>query len=54
MSVPNWNELRRYLVDWQQRAHSRHELMMLSDHELLDVGLTPTDVHNEMRKSLWQ
>jgi uncharacterized protein YjiS (DUF1127 family) len=54
MSVPNWNELRRYLVDWHQRAHSRHELMMLSDRELSDVGLTSTDVHSEMRKSLWQ
>jgi uncharacterized protein YjiS (DUF1127 family) len=36
--VPNWNELKRYLVEWQRRAHSRHELMMLSDRELSDVG----------------
>jgi uncharacterized protein YjiS (DUF1127 family) len=52
--VPNWNELKRLLVEWQQRAHSRHELMMLSDRELSDVGLAPTDVHNEMRKSFWR
>jgi len=52
--VPNWNELKRLLVEWQQRAHSRHELMMLSDRELSDVGLAPTDVHNEVRKSFWQ
>ena len=41
-------------VEWQQRAHSRHELMMLSDRELSDVGLAPADVHNEVRKSFWQ
>jgi uncharacterized protein YjiS (DUF1127 family) len=52
--VPNWNELKRYLVEWQRRAHSRHELMMLSDRELSDVGLAPTDVHNELRNSVWQ
>jgi uncharacterized protein YjiS (DUF1127 family) len=52
--LPNWSELKRLLVEWHQRAHSRHELMMLSDRELSDVGLAPTDVHNEVRKSLWQ
>jgi uncharacterized protein YjiS (DUF1127 family) len=52
--LPNWSELKRLLVEWHQRAHSRHELMMLSDRELSDVGLAPTDVHNELRNSVWQ
>jgi uncharacterized protein YjiS (DUF1127 family) len=52
--VPNWNELKRYLIEWQQSAHSRHELMMLSDRELSDVGLAPVDVHSEVRKSFWR
>jgi uncharacterized protein YjiS (DUF1127 family) len=52
--LPNWSELKRLLVEWQQRAHSRHELMMLSDRDLSDVGLAPADVHNEVRKSFWQ
>jgi uncharacterized protein YjiS (DUF1127 family) len=50
---PNWSELKRLLVEWHQRAHSRHELMMLSDRELSDVGLAPADVHDEV-KSFWQ
>jgi uncharacterized protein YjiS (DUF1127 family) len=52
--LPDWSELKRLLVEWHQRAHSRHELMMLSDRDLSDVGLAPADVHNEVRKSFWQ
>jgi uncharacterized protein YjiS (DUF1127 family) len=52
--LPNWRELKRLLVEWHHGAHSRHELMMLSDRELSDVGLAPADVHDEVRKSFWQ
>ncbi len=32
----------RYLNEWIQNARSRHELMMLSDRELSDIGLERT------------
>lgn len=36
------------------RARSRHELMMLSDHDLADMGLTRTDAEHEGDKPFWR
>lgn len=38
---------------WQERAHERHQLRMLDDHMLHDVGLTRADVEGEARKPFW-
>jgi uncharacterized protein YjiS (DUF1127 family) len=54
ISFAELERVKRLLVEWHERAHSRHELMMLSDRELSDVGLAPADVHDEVRKSFWQ
>jgi uncharacterized protein YjiS (DUF1127 family) len=52
--TPNWADLIGYLAEWRRRAHSRRELMMLSDRELADVGLTPCDVHAEANWPFWR
>jgi uncharacterized protein YjiS (DUF1127 family) len=38
---------------WQERAHERHQLRMLDDHMLHDVGLSRADVESEARKPFW-
>lgn len=41
------------LALWQERAQERHQLRMLDDHMLHDVGLTRSDVETEARKPFW-
>lgn len=41
------------LALWQQRAYERHQLRMLDDHMLHDVGLSRADVEGEARKPFW-
>ncbi len=42
-----WSQLKRHFAKWQRRAHSRHELMNLSDRTLRDIGLARCDVGTE-------
>lgn len=49
-----WSVLRAVFRGWRERARSRRELMMLSDRELADIGLTAADVHKESGKPFWQ
>jgi uncharacterized protein YjiS (DUF1127 family) len=39
-----WSQLKRHFANWQRRAHSRHELMNLSDRTLRDIGLARCDM----------
>lgn len=41
------------LATWRQRAQERHQLRMLDDHMLHDVGLTRADVEAEASKPFW-
>lgn len=41
------------LALWQERAHERHQLRMMDDHMLHDVGLTRADVEFESSKPFW-
>ena len=47
-------EVTRYVAEWRARARSRHELMMLSDHDLADMGLTRMDAEHEGDKPFWR
>jgi uncharacterized protein YjiS (DUF1127 family) len=42
------------LVQWQERARSRHLLQQLDDRMLRDVGLGRCDVDRECAKHFWQ
>jgi uncharacterized protein YjiS (DUF1127 family) len=39
---------------WQERSQARRELLILDDHLLRDVGLTPYDVRMEAYKPFWR
>jgi uncharacterized protein YjiS (DUF1127 family) len=42
------------VVQWQERARSRHLLRQLDDRMLRDVGLSRCDVDRECAKHFWQ
>lgn len=39
---------------WQERVRQRHELSLLDDHILQDIGLTREQVEAEARKPFWR
>ena len=39
---------------WAERSRQRRQLAELDDYMLRDLGLTRTDVANEIRKAFWQ
>jgi uncharacterized protein YjiS (DUF1127 family) len=52
--LPQWSEFRALFIEWRQRVRSRRELMMLSERDLSDMGLTPMDAFNETCKPFWE
>ena len=38
---------------WRRRSASRAELASLSSRDLSDIGLTPSDAKQEIRKPFW-
>jgi uncharacterized protein YjiS (DUF1127 family) len=45
---------RRWVAPILTRLSERHELHTLSDRELRDIGLTPTDVARLTTKPIWR
>ena len=43
-----WSLLKTHLGRWRRRAHSRHELMNLSDRTLRDIGVAPRRIREEI------
>jgi uncharacterized protein YjiS (DUF1127 family) len=39
---------------WLKRARERHELTQLTDRELHDFGVSPSEAIAEMRKPFWK
>jgi uncharacterized protein YjiS (DUF1127 family) len=48
----HWSLLKRYFVEWRERAVIRRELRMLSDRQCEDIGLIPGH-GDEIRKLFW-
>jgi uncharacterized protein YjiS (DUF1127 family) len=48
-----WSLLKNHLGTWRRRAHSRHELMNLSDRTLRDIGVARCDAGIEGPKLFW-
>jgi uncharacterized protein YjiS (DUF1127 family) len=42
-----------YLAHLQSRARERHDLQMLDDRALKDIGITRADVDHELSKPIW-
>ena len=47
-------EWRETIAEWRRRARSRHELAVLCDRCLRDMGVTRYDVDREVRKPFWK
>ena len=42
------------VISWQQRAAERHHLSGLDDRLLKDIGITRSDVEQEISKPFWR
>jgi uncharacterized protein YjiS (DUF1127 family) len=42
------------VLTWQERARTRHQLLMLDDQLLRDIGLTRLDARKEADKPFWR
>jgi uncharacterized protein YjiS (DUF1127 family) len=47
-------EWRTVIGEWRRRARSRHELAVLCDRCLRDIGVTRYDADHEIRKPFWR
>ncbi|MFZ2068761.1 MAG: DUF1127 domain-containing protein [Xanthobacteraceae bacterium] len=47
-------EWRGVIAEWRRRARSRHELAVLCDRCLRDIGANRYDVDREVRKPFWR
>jgi len=45
--------VRAALAEWRRRARSRTQLARLSERDLRDIGLTPTEAAKEYAKPFW-
>ena len=52
-SVLFWKS-QKLLTVWWQRIRSRYELECLNERDLADMGLTRSDVLDEVQKPFWQ
>ena len=48
-----WSSLKRFFMEWRQRAIIRRELQMLTDRQCEDIGLRPHHYHHEAKTPLW-
>ena len=48
-----WSNLQA-VFDWWHPVRSRHELERLDERDLADMGMTRTDVFNEIEKPFWE
>ena len=46
--------LRQKLTLWQQNSRGRRQLAEFSDAQLKDIGITPCQRREEIRKHFWQ
>jgi uncharacterized protein YjiS (DUF1127 family) len=55
--VPRWRVGRTLLAllrEWQRRDLERRELARLSERELRDFRMSPSEAYAEMRKPFWR
>ena len=46
--------LRRILREWQHRAHSRREIVVLDDRTIGDLGISRSQIEFEAQKPFWR
>lgn len=53
-ALPSWSQLASLPRIWLRRLEDRHELSMLDDARLRDIGLTRERVTREIAKPFWE
>ena len=51
---PLLTRLRETMFVWRERVQDRRSLAELSDYELRDIGITPAERFQELRKPFWR
>jgi uncharacterized protein YjiS (DUF1127 family) len=49
-----WSESQKLFTVWWHRIRSRYDLERLDERDLADMGLTRSDVFNEIQKPFWE
>jgi uncharacterized protein YjiS (DUF1127 family) len=49
-----WSNLQTVFTEWRHRIQFRYELERLSERDLADMGMTRTDIFNEIQKPFWE
>lgn len=52
--IPSWQVLVALPAAWNKRLQDRHELSMMDDERLRDIGLTRERVQREIAKPFWE
>jgi uncharacterized protein YjiS (DUF1127 family) len=53
-SHARWHRLARTLHLWRCRLRERTELAALNLRDMRDIGVTPSEVWNELRQPVWR
>lgn len=48
-----WSQVKQGLAEWRRRAHSRSEMINLSDADLRDIGVSRCSTDFEASKPFW-
>ena len=49
-----FGSMRAMIVEWRRRMRERRELMMLTHHDLRDIGVTQSEAYAEASKRFWE
>ncbi|RTL68375.1 MAG: DUF1127 domain-containing protein [Hyphomicrobiales bacterium] len=52
--IPSWQVLAALPRVWNRRLQDRHELSMMEDERLRDIGLTRERLKREIEKPFWE
>jgi uncharacterized protein YjiS (DUF1127 family) len=53
-AIAGHKALLRRIGEWQQRAAERRQLMMLTDRDLRDIGISRSEAEAEASKPFWE
>ncbi|MCQ4259607.1 DUF1127 domain-containing protein [Stutzerimonas stutzeri] len=54
IGLPSLRRTLQLLRFWQQRARTRRQLAALDDHQLADIGISPSERMHELDKPFWR
>jgi uncharacterized protein YjiS (DUF1127 family) len=49
-----WETIQRMARQWQRRSEERRSYALMSDRDMLDVGLSRFEIENELARRFWR